>query len=182
VQDNAADYWRAGSRIFGTEAQGLLRRFGFAGQSSMRSTLCAALAFGIATSSAKAQGDSARVLWVEAVSIMQGTDTVDFFSPRTVMLVAGALRDIRQQYPDMKAIHQPGWRNLILSVQDSVGVATLTGASGDSIVRTGLRELDSLNEQLGVENVKVGSVAGTPCSRTSRMRLLSLARMATVSN
>lgn len=122
----------------------------------MRSTLCAALMFGIATSTAKAQGDSARALWVEAVSVMQGTDTVEFFSPRTVTLVAGALRDIRQKYPDMKAIHQPGWRNLILSVQDSVGVATLTGVSGDSIVRTGLRELDSLNEQLGVENVKVG--------------------------
>jgi hypothetical protein len=109
--------------------------------------------------------DSDRAFWNDALTVLQGNDTVEFFSPHVVEMTANAIRDIRATYPSVRAIgvathaslHVTTFDTAVLGALARVGRPTDTtiGYAVDILHKTGLRSLDSLNESLGVNEVRV---------------------------
>jgi hypothetical protein len=114
--------------------------------------------------------DSARTLMDDVLTVLQGNDTVQFFSPQLVALTANAIREIRASYPSVAGIGVAPNFGMHAVIFDSAALAAIgrigrptdnIGFAIDTLRRTGLRELDALNEQLGASQVIVARVERT---------------------
>lgn len=82
--------------------------------------------------------DDSAQLWLEAVNPLQDQDTMPFLDTARVRLVAGALRAIRRELPQLADIPAgPDWSFLVLMPTDSGAIAMLSvlrkfGTSTDS--------------------------------------------------
>lgn len=64
--------------------------------------------------------DDTAQLWIEAVNLLQDKDTMPFLDTARVRLVAGALRAIRRELPQLADIPAgPDWSYLVLMPTDS---------------------------------------------------------------
>ena len=121
-----------------------------------------------------AAADSARrALEREAVTLLQGQDTLPFIHPRRVRLVAGALAAIRRKLPVLADIPAgPDQGSLVLYAPDSApavfaersGTRPPPSAPVDAwsapVARAGIPELDSLNRVFGVAGMTLRSTFG----------------------
>jgi hypothetical protein len=111
--------------------------------------------------------DDTAQLWLEAVNLLQGQDTLPFLDTARVRLVAGALQKIRHELPQLADIPAgPDWSFLVLLPTDSArplfvrrfGATRPTGADSiywsDPARVVGVPVIDSLNRVFGVARVE----------------------------
>jgi hypothetical protein len=101
----------------------------------------------------------------EAIIVLQGTDTVELFSPRVVTLVAIAIHDIRQAHPEVSGIHARVERPAIAMTVTDDSTTTQTKAYPGSVHlwnphprmvrRTGIVAIDSVLDDLHVDSVSI---------------------------
>jgi hypothetical protein len=123
--------------------------------------------------------DSVRTFMGDALAVLQGTDTVEFFSPRLVELTASAIRQIRASYPAVSDIGVIPAFFMEVRIFDSAAVAAISrqgrpldrhGFATDTLRRTGLVEFDTLNQRLGVSEVVATRMGGSVAELLVRFR------------